>query len=207
MPNVGGCLVTDAAAAGEAVRALGGPAALKIQSPDITHKTEAEGVMLDVETPEMAEAAFAQIMQRARVYQPDAALRGVLVQPMAARGVEIILGASVDADFGPLVMVGMGGVFVEVYGDVAFAPAPLEPLHARSLIETLTGWPVLQGVRRAVPADVDALADLIVRLSHLVADHANAIAEIDLNPVIVHPKGEGVSVADALIVCAAPAQC
>ena len=105
------------------------------------------------------------------------------------------------------VMVGLGGVFVEVYGDVAFAPAPLEPLHARSLIETLIGWPVLQGVRGAVPADVDALVDLIVRLSHLVADHANAIAEIDLNPVIVHPKGEGVSVADALIVCTAPARC
>ena len=207
VPDDGARLVSDAAAAGEAVRALGGPAALKIQSPDISHKTEAEGVLLGVETADAAEAGFAGIMANARALRPEASIRGVLVQPMAPPGIEIIVGASVDPDYGPLVMVGLGGVFVEVYGDVAFAPAPLDSAHARSLVESLAGWPVLRGVRGAGPADVDALVDLIVRLSHLAADHADAIAEIDLNPVIVHPEGEGVSVADALIVCAAPARC
>ena len=202
VPGNAGCLVTDGAAAGDAVLALGRPAALKIQSPDIAHKTEAGGVVLDVETPEAADAAFVQIMQRARAFKPDATLSGVLVQPMAAPGIEIILGASADAEFGPLVMVGIGGIFVEVYRDVAFAPAPLDPLHARHLLEGLEGWPLLQGVRGKGPADVEALVDLMVRISHFIADHAAQVSEIDLNPVIVHPEGEGVSVADALIVCA-----
>jgi acetate---CoA ligase (ADP-forming) len=201
IPDDGGRLVSDGAAAAEAVRALGGPAVLKIQSPDIPHKTEAGGVLLGIETAATAAAGFADIMASAQTFRPEAAVRGVLVQPMAPAGIEMIVGASVDPDYGPLVMVGLGGVFVEVYGDVAFAPAPLDPPHARSLIESLTGWPVLQGVRGAGPADVDALVELIVRISHLAADHADVIAEIDLNPVIVHPEGGGVSVADALIVC------
>jgi acyl-CoA synthetase (NDP forming) len=201
VPNDGACLAAAAAAAGEAVRALGGPVALKIQSPDITHKTEAGGVLLGIETSAAAEAGFTEIISSARAFRPDAEIWGVLVQPMASPGIEMIVGASVDPDYGPLVMVGLGGVFVEVYGDVAFAPAPLYPPHARSLLESLTGWPILQGARGAGPADVGALVDLIVGLSQFAADHAGALAEIDLNPVIVHPEGEGVSVADALIVC------
>lgn len=201
VPDGGGRLVSSAAAAGDAVRALGGPAVLKIQSPDIPHKTEVGGVLPGIETAETAAAGFAEIMASAQALRPEAVVRGVLVQPMAPAGIEMIVGASVDPDYGPLVMVGLGGVFVEVYGDVAFAPAPLDPFHARSLIESLTAWPLLQGIRGAGPANIDPLVDLIVRISHLAADHADVIAEIDLNPVIVHPEGGGVSIADALIVC------
>jgi acyl-CoA synthetase (NDP forming) len=204
VPREAGRLVTDCAAAGEAVRELARPAVLKIQSPDIVHKTEAGGVVLNVQTLEAAETAFARIMDGARAFQPDATICGVLVQPMAPPGVEVILGASVDAGFGPLVMVGIGGLFVEVFRDIAFAPAPLDSLHARHLLEGLEGWPVLQGVRGEGAADVEALVELMVQVSHFVADHAEAIVELDLNPVIVHPEGEGVTVADALIVCATP---
>ncbi len=196
-----GDLVTNGRAAANVLRELGARAAMKIQSPDIAHKSEAGGVVLGVGTPEAAEVAFADIMANARAFRPDADVRGVLVQPMAPPGIEVILGATVDADYGPLLMVGLGGVFVEIYRDIAVAPAPLDPIHARNLLEKLAGWPVLKGARGAAPADVDALIDLIVRLSNFAADHTDGFVELDLNPVIVHPQGEGVSVADALIAC------
>jgi hypothetical protein len=112
----------------------------------------------------------------------------------------MILGVHRDPDFGPLLMVGLGGMHVEVLRDVAFAPAPLGLDEAHELIGQLRGAAVLDGVRGAPPADREALAQLIVALSHFAADHADQIAEIDLNPVIVHPAGQGLSVVDALIV-------
>jgi acyl-CoA synthetase (NDP forming) len=112
----------------------------------------------------------------------------------------MILGVSRDADFGPLVMVGLGGIHAEVLKDAAFAPVPLGRDEALDLIEQLRGAAILDGVRGAKPADKGALADLIVALARFAADHADLIAEIDLNPVIVHPAGEGLSVVDALIV-------
>ena len=125
---------------------------------------------------------------------------------MAPPGREVILGVNRDATWGPLLMVGLGGVLVEALGDVALAPVPLDRAAARALIGRLKGAAVLGAFRGAPPADSEALADLIVRLSQFAADHADAIAEIDLNPVIVHAKGQGVSVVDALIVKQAPAQ-
>ena len=110
------------------------------------------------------------------------------------------MGVTRDETFGPLLMVGLGGVFVEVLRDVAFAPAPLTREDARDLLGQLRGARLLQGVRGEPPADVDALIDLLVGVSRFAADHADAIAEIDLNPVIVHPQGQGLSVVDALII-------
>jgi hypothetical protein len=174
--------------------------ALKVQSPHILHKTEAGALALGIEGEAAVREAYRKIL--ARVREPDPAMRidGVLVQAMARRGIEIILGITRDPDFGPMLMVGLGGIHVEVLKDVAFAPVPLAPDEALELLGQLKGAALLDGVRGEKPADKAALAQLMSALSCFAADHADAVAEIDLNPVIVHPEGEGLTVVDALIV-------
>jgi acetyltransferase len=140
------------------------------------------------------------VLANARRSVPQARILGVLVQPMAPRGREIILGVKRDATFGPLLMVGLGGVAVEVLKDVALAPVPLAPSDARAMLARLKGAALLDAYRGAAPADTDALVELMVRLGQFAADHAETITEIDLNPVLVHERGKGVSVVDALIV-------
>jgi len=174
--------------------------ALKVQSPDILHKTEAGAVALNLASPEAVRAAYARVLASARHHAPSARIRGVLVQPMAPPGREVIIGIKRDATFGPMLMVGLGGVQVEILKDVALSPVPLGASEARELLARLKGAPLLDAHRGLPAADIDALAELMVRLSHFAADHADAIAEIDLNPVLVHPRGKGVSVVDALIV-------
>ncbi len=173
--------------------------ALKVQSADLPHKTEAGAVVLNVVAGD-ARAAYDKIVSSARRHAPKAAINGVLVQPMAAPGREIILGITADPQWGPLLMVGLGGVAVEALGSTALAPVPLDHTAALALIASLKGSQVLGAFRGAPAADIGALADLMVRLSHFAADHAAEVAEIDLNPVIVHAMGNGVSVVDALIV-------
>ena len=194
---------TLSATADEAVSALasiGGPVALKVQSPDILHKTEAGAVALGLTTPEDVRAAYASVLANARRHAAKAQILGVLVQPMAERGREIILGVKRDQTFGPLLMVGLGGVAVEVMGDVALAPVPLDAQEARAMLARLKGARLLDAHRGAPAGDVEALVDLMVRLGKFASDHADVIAEIDLNPVLVHAHGKGVSVVDALIV-------
>jgi len=128
----------------------------------------------------------------------------VLVQAMARPGREIILGIVRDANFGPMLMVGIGGIHVEVLRDVAFAPVPLGPEEALALLSELKGAALLDSVRGAPPADRAALVELMTKLSRFAADHADLIEEIDLNPVIVHPEGQGLTVVDALIVTRRP---
>ena len=140
------------------------------------------------------------MLANARRHAPAARVLGVLVQPMAPPGREIILGVKRDATFGPLLMVGLGGVAVEVLKDVALAPVPLGLSEARAMLARLKGAALLDAHRGAPAADVDALVDLMVRLAQFAADHAETVAEIDLNPVLVHERGKGVSVVDALIV-------
>jgi acyl-CoA synthetase (NDP forming) len=185
--------------AAEAAESIGGPVAMKVQSPDILHKTEAGGVALGIEGARVREA-FATIIERAQDYDPSAAIDGVLVQPMAQPGREVILGINSDPVFGPMLMVGLGGIHVEVLKDVALAPVPLTKPEALALIDRLKGRALLNAQRGAPAADIDAIAELMVRLSRFAADHAGAIAEIDLNPVFVHPEGQGVTIADALII-------
>ena len=194
---------TLAATADEAVSALasiGGPVALKVQSPDILHKTEAGAVALGLTTPEDVRAAYASVLANARRHAAKAQILGVLVQPMAERGREIILGVQRDQTFGPLLMVGLGGVAVEVMKDVALAPVPLRAEEARAMLARLKGARLLDAYRGAPAGDIEALVDLMVRLGKFASDHADVIAEIDLNPVLVHARGKGVSVVDALIV-------
>jgi acyl-CoA synthetase (NDP forming) len=192
-----------AASENEAVAAadkIGGAIALKVQSPDILHKTEAGAVMLGLSGEAAVRDGYRTVLARARAAYPNAKIDGVLVQAMARRGREMILGVTRDPDFGPMLMVGLGGIHVEVLKDVAFAPVPLGIDEALDLLDQLKGAALLDTVRGEPPADRDALAKLMVALSRFAADHADAIAEIDLNPVIVHPAGEGLTIVDALIV-------
>ena len=194
-----GELVSSAADAEMAARNLGRPAALKVQSADIPHKTEAGAVALNI-SADGAANAYERVLASATKHAPQARIDGVLVQPMAPPGREVILGITRDATWGPLLMAGIGGVLVEALGDVALAPVPLDRAAATALLARLKGAAVLGPYRGAPGGDIDALIDVIVRLSQLAADHADDIAEIDLNPVIVHEKGHGVSIVDALIV-------
>jgi acetate---CoA ligase (ADP-forming) len=179
---------------------IGGAVALKVQSPDITHKTEAGAVVLGVQGEAAVREAFEKVVANASAAHPGATIQGVLVQKMAPPGREIILGITRDPDFGPMLMVGLGGVHVEVLRDVVFAPVPIGPDEALLLLGELRGAALLDGLRGAPPADRPALAELIAALSRFAADHADGIDEIDLNPVIVHPQGQGLTVVDALIV-------
>jgi acyl-CoA synthetase (NDP forming) len=198
--NPVGKLASSAEEAVAAAQKIGGAVALKVQSPDILHKTEAGAVALNLASAEAVRVAYDRVLASARQHGPGARIRGVLVQPMAGPGREVILGVKRDATFGPLLMVGLGGVEVEVLKDVALAPVPLASSEACELLARLKGAALLEAHRGKPPADVDALVELMVRLSHFAADHADALAEIDLNPVLVHERGKGVSVVDALIV-------
>jgi acyl-CoA synthetase (NDP forming) len=193
-------LATGEDDASEAAMRIGGPVALKVQSPEIVHKTEAGAVMLGLAGDAAVREGYRTVLARAKAAHPGATISGVLVQAMAKRGQEMILGVTRDAVFGPMLMVGLGGIHVEVLKDVAFAPVPLDTEDALALIGELKGAALLDGVRGAKPADKAALVELMVALSRFAADHANQITEIDLNPVIVHEAGQGLSVVDALIV-------
>jgi acyl-CoA synthetase (NDP forming) len=189
------------AATARIAKETGNPAvALKVQSPDIVHKTEAGAVALGLSGEGAVREGYRLVLARAQAAHPGAQIDGVLVQAMARRGHEMILGITSDPDFGPMLMVGLGGIHVEVLRDVAFAPVPLGIEEALSLLDQLKGAALLDGVRGAPAADRGALAQLMVALSRFAADHADRVAEIDLNPVIVHAAGEGLTVVDALIV-------
>ena len=194
-----GALAHSAEEAEAIAKKLAMPVALKVQSADIPHKTEAGAVALNV-TRDGARDAYERVLTAALQHSPQAQIDGVLVQPMAPPGREVILGVSRDPTWGPLLMVGLGGVLVEALGDVALAPVPLDRTAAAALLGRLKGAVILGPYRGMPAADTDALIETIVKLSHFAADHADDIAEIDLNPVIVHAQGQGVSIVDALIV-------
>jgi len=194
-----GVLVSSAVEAETAAKTLGRPVALKVQSADIPHKTEAGAVTLNVSADD-ARAAYERVLAAAKSHAPHARIEGVLVQAMAPAGREVILGISRDATWGLLMMVGLGGVLVEALGDVALAPVPLDRTAAAVLLGRLKGAAILGPHRGGPAADTEALIDVMVKLSRFAADHADDIDEIDLNPLIVHAEGQGVSLVDALIV-------
>ncbi len=198
--NAVGVLAGSAGAALAAAQDIRGAVALKVQSPDIAHKTEAGAVMLGLTSRDEVRLAYDRVLDNARRHAPGARVLGVLVQPMAPPGREVIVGIKRDDTFGPMLMVGLGGVQVEVFKDIALAPLPLSEEDARGMLDRLEGAPLLGAFRGRPPADIEALVDLMVRLGQFASDHADTIAEIDLNPVLVHDLGTGVSVVDALIV-------
>jgi acetate---CoA ligase (ADP-forming) len=194
-----GTLAATAAEADAAARIIGGPVAVKVQSGDILHKTEVGAVAINV-APQDAWAAYERVLENAKRFVPTAEIEGVLVQPMAAPGREVIVGISRDECWGPLLMLGLGGVMVEAVRDVVLTPVPLDDEAALALIHRLKASAVFGSYRGMPPADTEALADLMVKLSQFAFDHAVDVAEIDLNPVIVHARGDGITVVDALIV-------
>ena len=180
---------------------FGYPVALKIASPQITHKSDVGGVQLNLGTAEEVTAAFDAIVASAKRATPDAPIEGVSVKRMAEPGIEVIAGMTMDAQFGPVLMFGLGGVLVEVLKDVAFRVVPITARDARQMVRDIQGFPILQGYRGQEPADLEALEALLLKLSAFIEGHAE-IAELDLNPVFAYPTS-AVAV-DARIVLAAP---
>jgi acetate---CoA ligase (ADP-forming) len=195
-----GILAKDAGAAADAASSIGYPVALKIQSPDIPHKSDAGGVALGLCDAASVRAACEAMLACIAAALPAARLHGIFVQKMAPRGLEMIAGTVDDDDFGPLLTVGFGGIHVEVLGDIATVPLPIDAPAADALLDRLRGARLLGSLRGAPARDRTAFAALLVRLATLQADFAGRIATIDLNPVFLHDDGDGISVADALIV-------
>ncbi|MCH8993908.1 MAG: acetate--CoA ligase family protein [Chloroflexi bacterium] len=173
-----------AAVAGE----LGYPVVLKIVSEQISHKSDVGGVKLGLSSVDDVTAAFDAIMEAAGSAAPDATLDGVSVQRMAEPGIEVITGMTTDAQFGPVLMFGLGGVLVEVLKDVAFRVVPITARDARQMVREIQGFPLLQGHRGQEPADLEALEGLLVKLSEFIEAHPD-VTELDLNPVFAYPKG------------------
>jgi acyl-CoA synthetase (NDP forming) len=171
-----------------AARQIGLPVVLKIVSPDISHKSDVGGVKLNLGSEEEVAAAFDEIVAAARRAEPEATVLGVSVQKMARPGVEVIMGMTMDPQFGPVLMFGLGGVFVEVLKDVSFRIVPLEPRDARQMIRDIKGFPVLEGFRGQEPADLAVLEDMLMRLSAFVEEHPE-IQELDLNPIFAYKDG------------------
>jgi acetyltransferase len=192
--------VNSAEAAVEAAQRLGYPVVLKVDSPDILHKTEAGVVRLDVRDAAQVRAAYADILARATAYAPNATVSGVLVQEMVTAGVEVIVGVSYDAQLGPTILFGSGGIMVEVYNDVALRRCPITQAEARTMLSDVKGARVLRGFRGRPAADVEALTQALVHVSHLAVQLDGRLAELDINPLLVLPAGRGVKAVDALVV-------
>ena len=175
------------------------PLAVKVESADVPHKTEAGAVKLGIASLDALKAAAREVVANAKRYKPDARIDGVIVQQMAS-GQEVIVGAINDPFFGPVVTLGLGGILTELLHDVTHRFAPFDARVAKAMIADLKSAPLFHGYRGRPALDVDALANALSRLSLLVADHADRIAEIDINPVFVGAAGQGVVAADALIV-------
>jgi succinyl-CoA synthetase beta subunit len=193
-------LVTERSGLDDAITRVGFPLVMKIQSPDIPHKSEVAGVRVNISTKGEAFAVYRELTESVPKQRPDATIQGVLVSPMAKNGVEIIIGALQDATFGPLIMIGLGGITTELFRDVIYRPAPVSAEEASSMLDGLKAAPLLKGFRGSAKADVAALSRLISQLSVFAASALSDIAEIELNPVLVHPEGQGVTIVDALVV-------
>jgi acetyl-CoA synthetase (ADP-forming) len=167
---------------------IGYPIVLKIVSPDIVHKSDAGGVKVNLKTAAEVEAAYTTIIENAKKYKPDAKIVGVLVQEMAPQGIEVIVGAVKDPQFGQTVMFGLGGIFVELLKDVNFRVAPITKEDAKEMITQLKAYPLLNGYRGSKPADIEALQTILVNVSKLIMENPE-IKELDLNPVLAYPVG------------------
>jgi len=182
----------------EAVRAarqMGYPVVLKVSSDDILHKSDVGGVRLNLESEDEVRAAFRQILAAVRAHRPEAGVDGVLVQQMVSGGIQVIVGFSRDPQFGPLVVFGLGGIYVEALRDVTFRVAPLTRREAVEMTEEIKTSRILKGLRGSKPADIDALADCILRVSQLAVDFPE-LAECDINPLLVFERGKGVVAVD-----------
>jgi len=200
-------LATTEAEAVSISKDIGFPLVMKIVSPQITHKSDAGGVKINIQTEDEVRNIFNQIMKSATAYNPDAKLEGILVQKMAPSGTEVILGVNRNPnDCGHSIMFGLGGIFVELFKDISFRLAPLGRNNARRMIRSIKGYPMLNGFRGRPIADVESIEKLLVGLSQMVLDNP-LIKELDINPLLVHEKGKGATVADVVISIKEPVSC
>ena len=181
----------------QAATSIGYPIVLKIVSPDISHKTDVGGVKVGIKDAEGVKAAYEEIMKNVNIKKPDARIEGILVEEMATPSTEVIIGGLRDPQFGPAVMFGLGGIFVEIYKDVSFRIAPLEEYDAIDMIHEIKGSKILKGFRNTESLDITSLAQTILKVSNIMVS-LEEIKEIDLNPVLVYPKG--VKAVDARII-------
>jgi acyl-CoA synthetase (NDP forming) len=191
------CATADAAV--QAAERFGFPVVLKILSPDILHKSEIGGVLLDVASADQVRAGFATLLDRAKAAAPKARIEGVLVAKQLKGGTECILGIHRDPVFGPMAMFGLGGIFVEILKDVVFRRCPFGPDVAEQMILSIKGAPLLQGARGRPKADIKALAEMLSRLSAFAVAAGDRLQSVDLNPVFAMPEGQGAFAADAVI--------
>jgi acetate---CoA ligase (ADP-forming) subunit beta len=164
---------------------IGFPVVLKITSPDVIHKSDSEGVKLSINSAAEVKKAYNEILKKVRKQYPDAIIHGVSVQKMVRPGTEVIIGTSKDPQFGPVIMFGLGGIFVEVLKDVSFRIIPLGRKDALEMIEEIKGYPLLQGYRGKEPADISALVDIILKISKFIEENPQ-IKELELNPIFVY---------------------
>ncbi len=196
---VAGEFVDDAKQAANAAARIGFPVVIKIVSPQILHKSDFGGIALNLASPEVVEQAVLQMHKQIKDAQPDAEIKGFLVEAMAPKGLEVIVGMKRDSAFGPVMMFGLGGVNVELFKDVGFGVAPLTPVDARQMIASTRAGVLLQGYRDGEVYDMEAVIDVIGRLSALAMDHPQ-IAEIEINPLLVLGRGSGAKVLDARLI-------
>ena len=191
-------LATTAEEAVQCANRIGYPVVLKVDSKDIPHKTDADAIRLHLQNDHEVIDAYADILRSAKKYNPAAVINGVSVQEMLPKGTEIIIGVTKDPAFGPVIMFGLGGIFVETLKDVSFRVAPLTRQDAIEMIEEIKGKAILSGVRGQAPADREAIIDVLLKVSELISDSEELIDELDINPLIVYENG--LKAADALIV-------
>ena len=180
-------LATSAEEAGTMAGEIGFPVVMKVVSPDVIHKSDSGGVKLNIEDPESASRGYDDILQAVAEAVPEAAIEGILIAPMISGGVEVIMGMLRDPQFGPAVMFGLGGIFVEILKDVVFEIAPVERPEAERMIKSIKGYPLLAGARGSQPCHLESLIDIVTGLSRLALELPE-IKEIDLNPVLATPE-------------------
>lgn len=178
---------------------IGFPVAMKIVSPEINHKSEAGGVSIDLKTKKEVRKAYEQMMNQIGREFNRVEIEGVLIQAMAQKGLDVILGMKRDPYFGPILMFGLGGIYVEVLKDVTFRLAPIRELGAKRMIESIRAYPILEGIRGQQPSDLNIIIECLERLSQLACEHPE-ISEIDINPLTVYPEKQGAVVVDARII-------
>ena len=183
----------------QAAREIGYPVVMKVMSADIPHKTEAGVIELGIQSESKLVASYGELLEKAKRFKADVRIDGVLIQEMAPKGVEMIIGMKRDTSFGPVVMVGLGGIFVEVFKDVAFRVPPISLADARAMIGEIKGAKLLNGYRGMEKMDCEAIAAALMSVAGLSLDLGEAIRELDINPLIVYPQGKGIKVVDALI--------
>lgn len=181
----------------KAANRIGYPIVLKIVSPQILHKSDAGGVIIGIENDQEVKDSYDQIIKNSKAYNADAEITGILVQEMAPKGTEIIIGATIDPTFGPTIMFGLGGIFVEILEDVSFRIVPIELVDAREMIKEIKAYKILEGARNTPSSDQKTLADILVKVSNMLIE-CPEIRELDINPILAYP--DGAKIVDARII-------